>query len=151
MCDPPTLRLNSDWCINSAANFSKNSYESNHDKDLPTGWMGCRSRRFSPSHSSLTCVRFLKGSLGIWDLTEGKSRFGETQNVLTWRGISLVLGKQDSPKSWRGMWYWEKYDFQDRADTSLGCEIVLKKELECRIRTLLSDLVVSIKDDGQLV
>ena len=109
--------------------------------------MGCRSRRFSPSHSSLICVRFLKGSLGIWDLSEVKSRFGETQNVLTLCGISLVLGRQDSPKSWHGMWYWEKYDFQDRADRSLGCENVVKKELECR--TFLAVLVVSIKDNGQ--
>ena len=42
-------------------------------------------------------------------------------------------------------WYWEKYDFQDRADRSLGCEVVVKKALECRIRTFLPDLVVSIK------
>ena len=111
--------------------------------------MGCRSRRFSPSQSSLTCVRFLKGSLEIWDLPEIKSGFGETQNVLMWHGISLVLGKQDLPKSWHGMWYWETYDFQDRADRSLGCEIVVKKELECRIRTFLPVLVVSIKDNGQ--
>lgn len=58
----------------------------------------------------------------MWDFTgPGEAGFAK---ILTW---DVVLGK---------------YDFQDRADRSLGCGIVVKKELECRIRTFLSDLVV---------